>query len=379
MTAVPQGANPLTKKIRAEIEADGPMSFARFMELALYDLDWGYYETEAGRVGCGGDFITSVSVGAAFGQLLACRFAEWLGSIDGPVRLVEAGAHDGTLAHDILTWLAENDEALMESLTYNIVEPSNRRRGWQAKRLAKFEQKVEWVDSIAALPEIRGVIFSNELLDAFPVHRIGWSQAKRDWFEWSVTWGNDSFCWAGVDAADAAWRVLLPAWPSKLLDVLPDQYSTELPPAAAGWWSEAAKRLTKGRLVAFDYGHGPDDWPAANQPDGTVRGYRDQKRIDDVLADPGKQDITAHANFGLTKRAGEAAGLATEQFISQERFLNGAFANLLRESPALGQAIDVRQLQTLTHPAHMGQPFRVLVQSRDKLRERIWSLSSHRC
>ncbi len=364
MTAVPQGANPLTEKIRAEIEASGPMPFARYMELALYHPDWGYYETEAGRVGRGGDFITSVSVGAAFGQLLACRFAEWLGSIDGPVRLVEAGAHDGTLAHDILTWLAENDEALLESLTYNIVEPSNRRRGWQAKRLAKFEQKVEWVDSIAALPEIRGVIFSNELLDAFPVHRIGWSQAKRDWFERSVTWGNDSFCWAGVDAADAAWRVLLPAWPSELLDVLPDQYSTELPPAAAGWWSEAAKRLTKGRLVAFDYGHGPDDWPAANQPDGTVRGYRDQKRIDDVLADPGKQDITAHANFGLTKRAGEAAGLATEQFISQERFLNGAFANLLRESPALGQAIDVRQLQTLTHPAHMGQPFRVLVQSR---------------
>ena len=99
--------------------------------------------------------LASVSVGAAFGQLLACRFAEWLGSIDGPVRLVEAGAHDGTLAHDILTWLAENDEALLESLTYKIVEPSARRRAWQTKRLAKFEQKVEWVDSIAALPEIR--------------------------------------------------------------------------------------------------------------------------------------------------------------------------------------------------------------------------------
>ena len=214
MTAVPQGANPLTEKIRAEIEASGPMPFARYMELALYHPDWGYYETEAGQVGRGGDFITSVSVGAAFGQLLACRFAEWLGSIDGPARLVEAGAHDGTLAHDILTWLAENDEALLESLTYKIVEPSARRRAWQTKRLAKFEQKVEWVDSIAALPEIRGVIFSNELLDAFPVHRIGWSQAKRNWFEWSVTWGNDSFCWAGVDEADAAWRVLLPAWPS---------------------------------------------------------------------------------------------------------------------------------------------------------------------
>ena len=70
MTAVPQGANPLTEKIRAEIEASGPMPFARYMELALYHPDWGYYETEAGRVGRGGDFITSVSVGAAFGLSL---------------------------------------------------------------------------------------------------------------------------------------------------------------------------------------------------------------------------------------------------------------------------------------------------------------------
>jgi len=364
MTAVRQVANLLTEKIRTEIEADGPMPFARFMELALYHPEWGYYETKTGRVGRCGDFITSVSVGTAFGHLLAYRFGEWLGDIDGPVQLVEAGAHDGPLAHDILTWLAANNEPLLELLTYIIVEPSAKRRGWQVKRLAKFGEKVEWVESIAELPEIRGVIFSNELLDAFPVHRIGWSQANYDWFEWSVTWESDSFSWAKEKVKKAAWRSLLPAWPSALLEVLPDGYSTELSPAATEWWSGAAKCLAKGKLLAFDYGYGPEDWPAVNQPDGTVRGYRDQKRSDDVLVDPGKQDITAHANFGLAKLAGKADGLATEQFISQERFLNGAFADLLRASPALGQAIDVRQLQTLTHPAHMGQSFRVLVQSR---------------
>ena len=92
-----------------------------YMELALYHPDWGYYE--GWQVGCGGDFITSVSVGAAFGQLL--RVDSLSGSAaSAAVRLVEAGAHDETLAHDILTWLAENDEALLESLTYKIVEPS---------------------------------------------------------------------------------------------------------------------------------------------------------------------------------------------------------------------------------------------------------------
>ena len=364
MCAVPQGANPLTGMIRAEIDDDGPMPFARFMELALYHPEFGYYEKDSDQVGRRGDFVTSVSVGAVFGQLLAFRFAKWLEAIDGPVQVVEAGAHDGTLAGDILEWLAAYDGPLFARLRYVIAEPSAKRRSWQAKRLAKFADKVEWCDSLAGTPEIRGVIFCNELLDAFPAHRIGWDAAKRGWFEWVVTWRDDAFRWEPLDDNGAAWRALLPAWPSELLDVLPDQYTTELSPQANAWWRAAADQLAVGKLIALDYGHGPDDWPAANQPDGTVRGYRCQKLVDDVLTDPGKQDLTAHANFGLAKQSGEAAGLQTELFTSQERFLNGAFAEMLQSAPALGQAMDVRQLQALTHPAHMGRPFRVLVQSR---------------
>ena len=364
MCAVPQGANPLAEMIRAEISNDGPMPFARFMELALYHPEFGYYEKDADRVGRRGDFVTSVSVGAVFGQLLAFRFAEWLGAIDGPVRIAEAGAHDGSLACDILEWLAANDEPLSGRLTYTILEPSARCQGWQAKRLAKFDAQVEWHDSLANASEIRGVIFSNELLDAFPVHRIGWDAAKRDWFEWAVTWRDDAFRWEPIDVGGGAWRALLPAWPIELLNVLPDRYTTELSLQANAWWRAAAGKLAVGKLVALDYGHGPDDWPAANQPNGTVRGYRSQKFVDDVLANPGEQDLTAHANFGLAKRIGEEVGLQTEEFTSQERFLNGAFAEMLKSAPALGQALDVRQVQTLTHPAQMGRPFRVLIQSR---------------
>ena len=364
MCSVPQGANPLTESICAEIVEGGPMAFARFMALALYHPEFGYYEKDTDQVGRRGDFVTSVSVGAVFGQLLAFRFAKWLGAIAGPVRIAEAGAHDGSLAGDILEWLAANDEPLFERLTYSIAEPSVKRRSWQAKRLAKFAGQVEWHDSPADAPEIRGVIFSNELLDAFPSHRIGWDAAKRDWFEWAVGCRDGEFRWEPIDIDGAAWRSLLPAWPSELLDVLPDQYTTELSPQANAWWRTAADKLAAGKLIALDYGHGPNDWPAANQPDGTVRGYRGQKLVDDVLANPGEQDLTAHANFGLAKRAGESVGLQTEQFTTQERFLNGTFAEMLKTAPALGQAIDVRQLQTLTHPAHMGRPFRVLVQSR---------------
>ena len=364
MDAVPQGANPLADIIRAEIGDSGLIPFARFMALALYHPEFGYYEKDSGKVGRRGDFITSVSVGAVFGQLLAFRFSQWLGAIDGPVRIAEAGAHAGTLAGDILHWLAANDEPLFDRLTYTLIEPSAKRRDWQAKRLAKFAEKVEWRGTLADIPEIHGIIFGNELLDAFPLHRIGWDAAKHDWFEWAVGWCDGVFHWEPLEDVGAAWRTLLPVWPIELLDVLPDQYTTELSLKANAWWHAAADKLAVGKLVAFDYGHGPDDWPAANQPGGTVRGYRDQKLVDDVLTDPGEQDLTAHANFGLLKQAGEAADLRTEQLTSQERFLNGTFAEMLRLAPALGQAIDVRQLQSLTHPAQMGRPFRVLVQAR---------------
>ena len=177
MCAVPQGANPLAGMIRAKIDDDGPMPFARCMELALYHPEFGYYEKEASQVGRQGDFVTSVSVGAAFGQLLAYRFAKWLEAIAGPVQVVEAGALDGTVAGDILEWLAANDEPLFARLRYVIAEPSAKRQSWQAKRLAKFDAQLEWRDSLAGAPEIRGVIFCNELLDAFPMNRIGGSRS----------------------------------------------------------------------------------------------------------------------------------------------------------------------------------------------------------
>ena len=364
MTAVSQEANSLTKEIRAEIEVFGFIPFTRFMELALYHPEWGYYERETSRIGCKGDFITSVSVGEAFGQLLASRFSKWLGDIDGPVRLVEAGAHDGTLAHDILAWLAEYSQSLFLRLKYTIIEPSKKRRDWQINRLAAFNSQVEWFDSMRDVPKVRGVIFSNELLDAFPLHRISWSQSKRDWIEWGVSCRGEEFYWIAMESNISAWRSMLPSWPDSLLDVLPDRFFTELSPAAIQWWHFAACNLVEGKLVAFDYGHSPDEWPSPNQPKGTVRGYRGHQHVDDILANPGGQDLTAHANFQLIKKAGEEAGLATEQFTSQERFLNRSFADLVKESPQIGKAIDLRQLQTLTHPAQMGQAFKVLLQSR---------------
>ena len=106
-----------TDRIREEIQREGLISFARFMELALYCPETGYYESQKDTVGRGGDFITSVSVGNLFGELLAVQFAEWLETLkmDSPrLKIVEAGAHDGKLAADILNWLLLHHPVLLE-------------------------------------------------------------------------------------------------------------------------------------------------------------------------------------------------------------------------------------------------------------------------
>src|SRR2546422_2468376 len=169
--------NALEEFIHQKIATAGPVSFARFMELALYHPLYGYYERRAQPVGRQGDFFTSVTVGSLFGELLGFQFVAWLKAVGpGPSQIVEAGAHDGRLAADILNFLKTHQPGLLERVDYWLIEPSAHRQRWQQQTLDQFAAKVRWFDSLAALPAsgVRGVIFSNELLDAMPVHRLGW-------------------------------------------------------------------------------------------------------------------------------------------------------------------------------------------------------------
>src|ERR1700690_701249 len=173
---------PLIELIRREVIAHGILSFARFMELALYCPDYGYYEAKKDNPGRRGDFYTSVNVGELFGQLLAFQFAGWqepeAGSQRSEVGIIEAGAHDGTLAGDILNWLQRARPELFERIQYGIVEPSRRRQEWQREKLEKFAPHVRWFADLKTPaqatrhPSRHEVVFSNELLDAMPVHRL---------------------------------------------------------------------------------------------------------------------------------------------------------------------------------------------------------------
>src|SRR3989442_5437563 len=202
--------NGLPEIIRREMAACGSITFARFMELSLYCPQFGYYEQIANTPGRRGDFYTNVSVGPLFGQLLATQFAQWLGQwerrsvkrgMNEPapdrLQLLEAGAHNGRLAADILDSFKSRRPQLFEKLEYWILEPSLRRQRWQRKTLAPFNGNVQWFDSWEKLPPgvVRGIIFSNELLDAMPVHRLGWDSQNKTWFEWGVSAVGGQFVW----------------------------------------------------------------------------------------------------------------------------------------------------------------------------------------
>jgi len=359
----------LSQIIRAETAARGVLPFARFMELALYCPEFGYYETQKDNVGRGGDFITSVSTGALFGQLLAFQFAGWLEELHSspatrhpPLRLIEAGAHDGKLAADILAWLQANRPALFERLEYCILEPSVRRQEWQRETLKQFAPCVRWFSDFDN-SKLHGILFGNELLDAFPVHRHGWDAKNKKWFEWGVAFEKDRFIWARVP------ENLQPSTfnpqPSGLESVLPDGYTIETSPTAESWWLEAAGILARGKLVAIDYGFTGDEQFSPSRTNGTLRAYFRHHVSDDLLANVGEQDLTAHVNFSAIQKAGEEAGLKTKLFSSQTKFLTQILEKTLADKTfGAWTPARTRQFQTLTHPEHLGRAFRVLVQSR---------------
>lgn len=370
----------LRRRLTDEIAANGgAISFARFMERALYEPELGYYERGAPVVGKRGDFYTGVSVGPLFGELLAFQFSRWFDeakSADGTVRrleLIETGAHDGRLAADILNWFTRWRPEVATDLRLTLLEPSTARRGWQQKTLASFKESVAWLSSPADLapaqPDTVRIIYSNELFDAFPTHRLAWDGTARRWVEQGVGLDMGRFVWRRLPEPSAAARprcAELDRLPESLLDLLPDGFTTECQPAAEEWWRTAASRLGYGWLLTFDYGLAAEEFLLPHRANGTLRAYRGHRHASDVLDAPGSQDLTVHVSFTALQTAGEADGLKTVARTTQRQFLTDLLA-ATQAAPdrfPAWESVRVRQFQTLTHPEHLGRSFSVLVQRR---------------
>ena len=349
--------NALGELIRQEIRTLGPMRFDRFMEVALYHPEHGYYARPR-RIGRSGDFFTSVSVGPLFGRMLTWQARQMAGLLAEPeFWIVEQGAHDGRLACDILKE-ARRWPDFAGRLRYLIVEPSPSHREAQEKMLAGFVERVQWVEVLANAKDEKpcGLFLSNELADALPVRLI---EAKDGaWRERCVGLAEkDELTWALAEP-DAELRAAIDALPLAPTD----GFRTEIGLAARRWMMDAGAFLRRGYVVTIDYGFSASAYYAPFRRDGTLTCYHDHRRSDNVLDNPGRQDITAHVDFTALARAGERAGLETLALVDQQRFLTGILGAQGGPDDLGGET---KAFQALTHPEHLGARFQVLAQAKD--------------
>ena len=346
------------RRILAEIATEGPLTFARFMDLALYDPVVGYYASGRGKIGKRGDFFTNVSVGSVFGYILAGQFREMWFRLGRPSRcsLVEQGANDGQLALDILS---ATDEETLASIQYWIVEPFPILRRLQEQTLRAFGAKVHWAENLDALPAFDGVHLSNELVDALPFHLI--RSKGEEWEELFVAAREDRLVFEVSE-------------PGKLLadqvKVLPRRIKgtiAELRPAACAWIQNIANKLRTGFVLIIDYGFSREKLLSPYRTEGTFSCYRAHRRDDRPLDEPGEKDITAHVDFTALAGSALGVGFRIEGYADQHHYLVGASQDLLEKldrPPDSASQKTLRSLQTLLHPESMGTQFHYLAFSK---------------
>jgi SAM-dependent MidA family methyltransferase len=344
-------------RILGELAARGPLTFARFMELALYDPEVGYYASSRARIGKTGDFFTNVSVGPVFGQVLAGQIREMWGRI-GTRRLVlvEQGANDGQLAADILGAL---DEETLPLVDYWIVEPLPILRRLQQQALKPFAATLRWAGGLGELPEFDGVHLSNELIDALPFHLVRSTGEK--WQELVVECRDGRLAF-GLRKPGSAISNSVSRLPQRARGTI-----AELRPAASAWIEGMAGKLRAGFVLIVDFGFSREQLLAPHRTEGTLACYREHRRDDRPLEDPGEKDITAHVDFSALAESAREAGFELEGYADQYHFLVGASQGLLKRFEGAHDAASqktLRCLQTLLHPESLGTQFRCLALSK---------------
>jgi SAM-dependent MidA family methyltransferase len=344
--------NPdLVAFIRETIRQRGPVTFDWFMEQALYHPEFGYYSSGKCALGRRGDYFTNVSVGPLFGRLLAAQFAEiWevLGR-PGDFTIVEQGAHHGEFAGDVLEETRAQTPDFFSTLRYCVVEPFPVLEAQQRERLRDFTEKLTWRKSLDELEPFVGVHFSNELIDSMPVRLIS-RDGNDGWQERLVGEAGDGFAFVTRPIADEKLRRRLKELPRSG----EERYETEVNLVALDWIEDVACKLTRGFVLAVDYGYQRAEFYAAERTTGTLQCRAEHRAVKSPLENIGQTDITAHVDWTSLAERGEASGLKLIGFTDQHHFLTGLLA---RRAP---QESERRALQTLLHPELLGTRFQFL-------------------
>lgn len=349
-----QHSTQLCELIRRDIAINGGwISFARYMELALYAPGLGYYTAGAHKFGEAGDFITAPELSPLFGRAVARQMSEIM-TRSAP-HILELGAGSGKLAADMLAEL-EQLGSLPDS--YSILEVSadlrERQQALIRKRLPHLFNHVHWLDALPT--KFSGAVIANEVLDALPVHLVHWQDSAIT--ERGVALNDNNFVWqerviSDTNLLEAAQKISVP-----------DGYVSEICLAARGLINSLAQRLEQGAMLFIDYGFGAREFYHPQRNDGTLMCHYRHHAHDDSFFLPGLQDITAHVNFTDIAECGIDAGLELMGYTSQAFFLiNCGITDLLKDtSPEnLRDYLPLSaQLQKLTSTSEMGELFKVI-------------------
>src|SRR5215217_3912507 len=320
------GNADLVSLIRDDIDtAGGRISFARFMELALYHPAWGYYFSPVRRPGRSGDFLTAPETHPFFGITLARQLAECWERLDRPDVFVvrEYGSGIGALAWDVVAGLSSEAPECRAALQYRLVETNPYRLRQSTEGLIEGGLgdvvRGEEIPPGSDPEPITGVVIANEVADALPVHRLIWrdSHLREAW----VVWSGGEFSEEEGDLSPEA----AAANPEEMLReigvVLNQGDRIEISPAAAAWFTSAARGLLRGYAIVIDYGYPSTELYRAHRLAGTVRAHRGHTVTDRPFEYVGEQDLTAHVDFTALRRAGEVAGLTFAGQSNQGAFL----------------------------------------------------------
>ncbi|MDZ7964833.1 MAG: class I SAM-dependent methyltransferase [Nostoc sp. DedSLP03] len=352
------------------------ITFAQFMDMALYHPEYGYYSSDAVKIGFkDSDFFTSPNLCSDFGELLAEQFLQMWEILGKPVpfSLVEMGAGQGLLALHILKYHQLHYPDFFTALEYIIVEKSPTLRQEQQQRLQDFP--VRWCNLEEIPPNaIAGCFFSNELVDAFPVHQFILETGELREIYVTTDSNQKETCSSFVEVTGE------PSTPQlvEYLDLVemnftesayPDGYRSEINLAAGDWLSIVADRLQRGYVLTIDYGYPASRYYNPRRSQGTLQCYYHHRFHNNPYINIGRQDITAHVDFTALERWGQKCNLKNVGFIQQGLFLmalglGDRIAALSQQKQPLSQLLQHRDaLHQLLDPTGLGG-FGVLIQSK---------------
>ena len=361
------GHSELVAAIASEITSSGPIPFARFMELALYHPQFGYYMRQPNRagherIGWSGDFYTSSDVYPILGHALAAQ-ARQMDELIGcptPFTIVEMGAGKGLLARDCLSAIHAKQDDFASRVRFVLIERSPAMRELQRQNLGPWLSTpglVTWVEGLDGMApqSVTGLFFSNELVDAFPVHRIQVTAGRTE--ELYVDYRDRQF----VECLKPPSTNLLGQYLERLQATWSEGYRTEVNLQAMDWMEQVAQRIDRGFVVTIDYGHTAQDLYGPERKNGTFLCYSEQLTNEDPFIRVGEQDMTAHVDFSSLAAVGQEQGLHVTGFTNQMSFLMGLgvermIEELEPESPEFYAGIH------LLKPDGMGSTFKVLIQ-----------------